>query len=322
MHRSLRTLLTEIVDYTALFPPAGLPLAEAVGNFVRHRGEPEAWMLSRFVCPVDKLNQLGNLCEQGDGPGEHCQLSVIGGEHPLAPEFIKDVRAIDQFTKTHGARAAIRALELRLPDEAVREWSADEVSEGLNVLAGKLVEHNFSDIEVFVEPTSVEDWNETVQRIVAALRRHDQEHGAPAPARIGFKLRTGGVETSAFPSVEQVAFAIATCRDANIPLKFTSGLLHPVRHFDQTLKVDMHGFLNVLAGGVFAQARGVDEAVIRTVLEERAARAFTFSDDGFRWHDLEATIDEIETARRELVVSFGSYSLDEPRAGLKALDLL
>jgi hypothetical protein len=31
--KSVRTLLTEIVDYAGLFPPSKLPMAEAVANY-------------------------------------------------------------------------------------------------------------------------------------------------------------------------------------------------------------------------------------------------------------------------------------------------
>ncbi|MFH1748047.1 MAG: hypothetical protein ABIG44_13510 [Planctomycetota bacterium] len=321
MLKSLGVLLNEVMDYTGLFPPDELPLAEALANYSRYRGESESWMLARLLCPVTVLDQLGNFRDQCGGPQDHCRLAVRGAEHPLSPEFIKDVRAIDHFAKSHQARAAIKALELRLPAETINSWSADEIGEGLNVLAGKLLEHNFSDVEVFIEPIEIDDWDMTVARVVTALQRHDQEHGAPAPARIGFKLRTGGVEKSAYPSVAHVALAIATCRDASIPLKFTSGLLNPIRAFDEQLQVETHGFLNVFIAGVLAHARGIDASDLQAVLDERNVQAFEFTDHGFRWHNLEATVEEIETARRELLISFGGHCFDRVRTGLQSIGL-
>ena len=46
--------------------------------------------------------------------------------------------------------------------------------------------------------------------------------------------------------------------------------------------------------------------------------AFAFTDEGLRWREFEASLDEIVAARR-LVQSFGSCSFDEPRDGLRAL---
>ena len=57
MQPSLRTLLTEIVDYAGLFPPAKLQLDEAIRNYARYLRGPEAWMLGRFVCPAARLRE-------------------------------------------------------------------------------------------------------------------------------------------------------------------------------------------------------------------------------------------------------------------------
>ena len=46
---SLRALLAGVIDYAGLFPPATLPLDEAVRNYARYRREPEGWMLGRLV---------------------------------------------------------------------------------------------------------------------------------------------------------------------------------------------------------------------------------------------------------------------------------
>ena len=40
MRGSLRALLTGIIDYAGLFPPARLPLDQAVRNYGRYRNEP------------------------------------------------------------------------------------------------------------------------------------------------------------------------------------------------------------------------------------------------------------------------------------------
>ena len=322
MQQSLRTLLAGIVDYAGVFPPTRLPFGEAVRNYARYRAEPEAWMLSRFVCPVAGLSELAPLCEELFTPESPCRLSVIGEQHPLSPEFLMDVRAIDQFVKAHGESAPIEALEVRIPRETIEDWDPDTVAEGLNVLATKLVEHHFSRIEVFLEPLFGPDWSETVRQVVAALQRHDQERGDPAPARIAFKLRTGGPDPAAVCTVEQLALAIANCRDADVPLKFTGGLQRPLRHSDDVLNTDLHGFLNIFAAGALLLARDIDQPTLQGILDERDAQAFAFADDELRWRDLEVTIDEIESARRGLTLSFGSCSFDEPREHLGELGLL
>lgn len=58
MKESLKALLSNIVDYAGLYPPASLPLAEVLANYQRYRCSPEAWMLNRLVLPVTQLSSL------------------------------------------------------------------------------------------------------------------------------------------------------------------------------------------------------------------------------------------------------------------------
>src|SRR5579859_2639421 len=58
MNASLRALLSNVIDYAGLFPPAALPLDQALGNYARYRQGPDAWMLGRFVIAATALGQL------------------------------------------------------------------------------------------------------------------------------------------------------------------------------------------------------------------------------------------------------------------------
>jgi hypothetical protein len=322
MKRSVNTLLESVVDYAGLFPPASLPLEQSLRNYAELGRSAQSWMLGRFVCPVSALNDLGPLTQALFASDEPCPVSAIGAEHPLRAESVRDLRQIGHFRHTYGQQAFIDALEVRLPHETITDWDELLVAEGLNVLAGRLSEHGFNALGVFVEPVFDGDWNDTIQNVVAALRKHDVEHGDPAPNRIGLKLRTGGAVAGNIPTPEQLAFAILTCRESDIPLKLTAGLHQPLYHFDTPLATYVHGFLNVLVAAVLAQARGIDEATVQQILTEKDAHAFDFDDERVRWRELEATNGEIETARRELLVAFGSCSFDEPRHALQKLNLL
>ena len=55
---SVRAFLSGIIDYAGLFPPARLPLDEAIWNYARYRTEQESWMLGRFVIPAASLGEL------------------------------------------------------------------------------------------------------------------------------------------------------------------------------------------------------------------------------------------------------------------------
>jgi hypothetical protein len=56
--RSLRVLLASLIDYAGLFPPAALPMAEAVANYERYRRGADAWALGRFVVPAARLTDV------------------------------------------------------------------------------------------------------------------------------------------------------------------------------------------------------------------------------------------------------------------------
>jgi hypothetical protein len=119
------------------------------------------------------------------------------------------------------------------------------------------------------------------------------------------KVRCGG---AVIPTVPALAEFVQACHRLEVPLKATAGLHQPLRHEDE------HGFLNLLAASIFGDE---EEA-----LEETDPGAFSVTGDSFRWRDREANADEISRARREVFVSFGSCSAQEPIDGLRALGML
>jgi hypothetical protein len=55
---SLRPLLESLIDYAGLFPPASLPIEQAVANYARYREGQYAFALGRFVAPAEKLGDV------------------------------------------------------------------------------------------------------------------------------------------------------------------------------------------------------------------------------------------------------------------------
>ena len=58
MTRTLRTLMSDLIDYAGLFPPAKLDMGGAVEAFNRARMGENDWMLGRFVCPLSRLAEF------------------------------------------------------------------------------------------------------------------------------------------------------------------------------------------------------------------------------------------------------------------------
>jgi hypothetical protein len=122
----------------------------------------------------------------------------------------------------------------------------------------------------------------------------------------GAKLRTGGANAAAFPSVSQIGAVLSACSPRQVPLKCTAGLHRAVRHRDPETGFDHHGFLNLLVAAALARA----EADPIPALSER---------DGAI---LAAEVRTLEPDVRKLLVSFGSCSIDEPIADLRELGLV
>lgn len=105
MTGSLRALITRLIDYAGLFPPAALPLGDVIANYQRYLRSPESWMLNRLVLPESKL-QVGDYWR--------ITLLVNSEPGPLPPQ----VETLE--TKTAGA--------LTLP--TYQEVPIDQISDG------------------------------------------------------------------------------------------------------------------------------------------------------------------------------------------------
>ncbi len=124
MTASLRALLTGIIDYAGLFPPAKLPLDEAICNYARYRTEPEAWMLGRFVCPASRLQELRPFHEELFSTGPPFAFSILGtgGEsfEQWNSGLASDIARIVDFDKEHNGRTKVEAYEVKLSIELAR----------------------------------------------------------------------------------------------------------------------------------------------------------------------------------------------------------
>jgi hypothetical protein len=299
MQASLRALLTGLIDYAGLFPPAGLPLDQAIRNYARYQQEPESWMLTRFVCPAKQLGELVPFVEELFDSRR--QFHYCGLANPA--EIAEALDAVRRFQEKLGARALIDGLECKVPP--------------VDALVSILETRRTTRLTFFFEPVLGNDWRDDVSK-ATSLPTAVALGYMRAPV-FGVKLRCGGLEPSAFPAPEQVAFTIAACRDAKIPLKFTAGLHHPIRHFNAGVQTHMHGFINVFTAGVLAHARSLSAEQLRPIIEDEDAGDFHFDEEGLSWKDYRASTEEIIQARRSAVTSFGSCSFDEPRDDLRNL---
>jgi len=320
---ALQALLGDIIDYAGLYPPADLPLHEAIRNYAQYRHDPEAWMLARFVMPVGRLEELSAFSKLFREP-EPFEFSVLGtgGQTPDAflDAFEADLQAIDRFHTDHRDQVRAEVMEVRLPP-ALFDADATSVQRFLDAVNRRLIAEGTAKLDLFYEvPYDVSD--DVVRTVLAAMAEHNSTQPVPVRSEVGFKMRCGGTKPVDFPPVEHVARVVAGCRNAGVRFKATAGLHHPVRHYSETYETPMHGFFNVFGAAVLAFEHELDPDGIQAILHEEDTDAFQFTKEQFKWRDLAASTGTIHYVRDRLAISFGSCSFDEPRDDLKELELI
>lgn len=317
MHASIRTLLNQILDYAGLFPPAKLPLSDALRTYLRARQtSPHQWMLGRFVCPVAQLPELLDLSRGHPESSHLLQVAALGKQADdaagLVPQVEKDVKAIKMFCTSFGKRGVVDLYEVALP-------KVTPIASALFMIPMAAMELGRAGLPVFFEIPRTESWRDDVEAacgLISDLRQMN------AKAGIGLKLRAGGLTADAFPSDEQVACFIDRCRQTEVAWKATAGLHHPRRHWDEAIKVWHHGFLNVFVGGVLAKVNGLSDVEVAMILGDREGQHFKFEPGAISWKNWSCTTAQIIACRSGVATTFGSCSFDEPIGDLQKFGLL
>lgn len=95
--KSLEALLKRLIDYAGLFPPASLPLDQAFKNFIEYTSGDYNWMLSNFIIPAKKLDELTQLI-QGANTAGPLRFSISGPEEILSMTLM----IVLKMTSKHG----------------------------------------------------------------------------------------------------------------------------------------------------------------------------------------------------------------------------
>jgi hypothetical protein len=317
---SLRALLSEIVDYAGLFPPAALPMAEAATLYARHRRSSRRWMLARFICPAFRLDEFEEAAALHLGESdERWPLSLLGRPGDDDAGFLRalgeDLERTAALLSHRGSRLSADVWETKLPETAERGEST--LRRLLERTQAGVSRRDLGISTIFLEVPSSDPAR--VAETAGVLARHNGEGG---PLRAGLKLRTGGVTATAFPSPAEVAYFLLAAFHAGVPMKATAGLHHPVRRFAGEVDTKMHGFLNLFGGAALARAHGWGTGELIEILEEEDPSRFRLDEDGLEWSGHRVDPAGLRDTRTQLALSFGSCSFDEPVEDLLALGLL
>ncbi len=315
MRSTVRALLSQFIDYAGLFPPAKQPLDAALDSYLHERrSSPHRWMLGRFICPAARLPELLTLAQR-HADRSLLQLTVLGQQSSTADEFLPhvraDVEAIESFRQAWDQDAMIDVFEVALPKGATIAQLQAQLPYLPDLLGN-------AGLCAFFEIPTAPSWRANVSALTDTLHdlHHTQPHGS-----LGMKLRCGGLTAEAFPTDADVAYFLDRCGASHRPWKATAGLHHPRRHWDTSLNVWHHGFLNVFVAGLLGRTHVLNDSDLVSILSDRDLLSLRCEDDCIAYRAWSCSATQIVDYRK-LAASFGSCSFAEPCAELKAMGWL
>jgi hypothetical protein len=295
---SARVLMAGAVDYAGLFPPAQLPLADALAAYRRALTGADAWMLGRFIVPAAQLPALADALVPDAHDGSGWTVSAIVRER-----MDEDAAAVQAFNqRAANARVRVDTIECR-PSSPFGPGSSDGVAWLATTFSPAFTVY----VEVGVGPSAPDDLRVVARRQLRA------------------KVRTGGLAPDAFPDPASLVAFIESARDVGVPFKATAGLHHalrgdyPLRHAIEAPSATMHGFVNLLLATAAIGER-VPATTAVALLTRGDRTALVFDDERVRWGDVELSIDAIHRMREAQCVSFGSCSFQEPADEFRRFD--
>jgi hypothetical protein len=296
--KSVDALLTGLVDYAGLFPPAGEDMRPALEHYASYLESPNRRSLGRFIVPISRLKELeesGSDLMPLDDSSDPWRLSVL-----VADDVPGAVAEMLEFNDRHspesnGRHAVIDVVELKAS-------TVNEIAHQRNDLPARFIAH--------FEIPIISDVAPFVKAIATA--------GARA------KIRTGGVTPEAFPRAERIVDFLAACKHEGVGFKATAGLHHAVRgeyrltYEPGSPKALMYGFLNLFVAAALLYT-GESEDTALASLEDSDPSAFSFSDDAIQWREKPIALEQIVNFRSRFGISFGSCSFREPVDELASL---
>lgn len=289
---SLRTLLTEIIDYAGLFPPSQVSMAVAVQNYAAYRESEHAWMLGRFIVPVRNLDKFNKEAEKFFKESHPWRISAIVGE-----DVANDLKKVVRFNKKNEGLAVIDTVE-------IKPSSTEEIYQITKILPEQLI--------AYFEVPQTEVLTEFMTTLAITRNRA--------------KIRTGGTTPDAFPSTDAIIKFMRICIAANVPFKATAGLHHPLRtnkpltYEENAPRGMMHGFLNLFLSAAYLR-QNLNNSFVHQLMNENEADDLRFEDERIDWKEHSVDVHVVNLLRQKNAMSFGSCSFIEPIEDLEALDL-
>lgn len=285
-------LYEEAIDYAGVYPPAGLPAAEAASCYREYWNGPNRFALGRLVWPADRLNELAEQIATLDCSKQAWKVSAVAAKQD-------SISAIQEFNQL-ALKAKVDTIEIK----------AAEVSPDCELIARW-------HYNLFLEVTVAE---------LAGLPEWIGQN-----PRAYLKLRTGGLQAGAFPAPESLFEFVWNCCLASKPYKFTAGLHHlatgdySLTYSPDSAKACMFGSTQLLLasaylGKYFSQgSKQEDLQRFLKQLQPDQLGHWNWSQTSVEWDGVALTLQDLQQFRRVGCKGFGSCSFSEPIEEMTAL---
>ncbi len=284
-------LLRGLVDDAGLFPPAALPMRQALARHRADRIVGHPMHTGRLLCPVGALGDLGAHL----GADERVEVGLV---------------VADEWEAVGGGaadpRVRVSHYEIRASGSDIGKAARYLRAAAAHAARGRRLFGRLPESAAALPPPIYVEFDRGRRGLgnIAAIA------GVPG---LGARLSCGGVEEADFPSPDEVAAFIVACFDHGVPFRIGSGPHHAVRHTDPLSGFVHLGYLNLLAAAAVA-ARGGGP---------NKARKELLATDPERLLGRIGGLDEATAVRiRELFVGYGSRSTRDPVVDAERLGLL
>jgi hypothetical protein len=282
---AVTALLSGLIDYAGLYPPAGLDMRSAVRNYLSYSRGKNAMALGRFIVEMNRLEELRAVA--GDSLRD-MPLSVIatpGSDWNRLRQFQNDGFSIDAVEIKTDRSVEIEQIKRLLPPGAIPYFEIPILSPDPNALAAIAAVKARAKLRMGGVVAEAFPQTQTVADTVKAL----------VERRIPFKATAG----------------------LHHPIRSEHGLTYE----PESPKGVMHGFLNLCCAAALLHFGG-ETAEARMILEEEDLSALRVDPGQIRWGTFCWTEEQLRTVRAEFFISFGSCSFTEPIEEMEALGWL
>jgi len=194
--KSVQALMSELIDFAGLFPPAELSMRRAVESYADYSAGPDSSSLGRFILPVSRMEEFAALAGEFLPRGANVAPWRIGA---LVPGDVSvAVQKLLKFNCEHWSGSELgHAVVDTIETKIARPGEIEAAAAGIPPSFATYVEVPLDD---------------HLDRAIAEVSRS----GARA------KMRTGGVTANAFPSAAQILRFLKVSFAAGISFKSTA----------------------------------------------------------------------------------------------------